>query len=278
MLDFLFVNFDDPAQGKNREVRALVRSHVSFVQHRRQESAEGRPQRRPRPRHAHRSINAWAPHDSRSGPPPSSTPTEGSISSANSAPRSESNRTTQQQPGLHGCDQLRRPRPGHTLNAAELPVRSATQHHVGQNQRQLEGHPFAPAHSSSTRANASGDPTPVSSSWPSQNGETTTTTTGGPLKITATPNLLSGQEAGFKRHTWQQPRPLASQGLSGDFETHSTPAFDSSPSFYLNLGDPTDKLRSQLALLSISLSSVRVWSSRLQKTYASRNADRSGLS
>lgn len=163
------MNFDDPAQARSQEVRMRVRSHVSYVQHRRQEDAEGRPQKRPRPRCTRRSINAWAPHDSISGSPTSPKPDEASTSSGNFPSRSEPNHTTQQRLRLHESDQLRRPRPGHTSNIAELPVRSANQRHLGQNQRRREDQSLAPAHILSTGVNATDNLILVGSSWPTRN-------------------------------------------------------------------------------------------------------------
>jgi hypothetical protein len=59
MVEFQFVNYNDPAQNKSTDVRRFIRSHISHFQHEQKRTELGRALRKHRPRYHERSIDAW---------------------------------------------------------------------------------------------------------------------------------------------------------------------------------------------------------------------------
>jgi hypothetical protein len=59
MVEFQFVNYNDPAQNKSTDVRRFIRSHISHFQHEQKRTELGRASRKHRPRYYERSIDAW---------------------------------------------------------------------------------------------------------------------------------------------------------------------------------------------------------------------------
>jgi hypothetical protein len=59
MVEFQFVNYNDPAQNKKADVRRFIRSHISHFQHEQKRTELGRALRKQRPRYYERSIDAW---------------------------------------------------------------------------------------------------------------------------------------------------------------------------------------------------------------------------
>jgi hypothetical protein len=59
MVEFQFVNYNDPAQNKSTDVRRFIRSHISHFQHEQKRTELGRALRKHRPRKHERSIDAW---------------------------------------------------------------------------------------------------------------------------------------------------------------------------------------------------------------------------
>jgi hypothetical protein len=60
MAEFMFVNLNNPTQNKRREVRKLVRSHVSYMQHSQKRTELGQVQKPSKSRYTDRSVNGWA--------------------------------------------------------------------------------------------------------------------------------------------------------------------------------------------------------------------------
>lgn len=253
MADFMFVNLNEPSQNKRHEVRKLVRSHVSHVQHSQKRIELGQIQKHSKSRHTDRSINGWMVlDDSRSG--------HSSQRKTKAASCVDSSLHTQQYSTLPGIDTARRPR---RLYKERFAAPGEIRRRSGRDQCQPKASPMPPTPIFDDEARANEDPAEVVSTLPAAKSE---------MAVTSPEGIIVNQVAENQTdHKWD----LVSQHSSqlGGLSSSSTPGWSweldesssaSIPHLYSSLGDPTDELRNWIELSGISLPSAMVLSLQVQ--------------
>jgi hypothetical protein len=249
MAEFMFVNLNDPTQNKRREVRKLVRSHVSYMQHSQKKTELGQVQKPSKSRYTDRSVNGWAVLDEgRAG--------QLSQRKANAAHGLDSGLLAQHQSTLPGSDPIRSPR---QLYHKELPAATKSQRRPRQTQRQPKGSPTPPTPILGDEVNAKKESPQAVSILPIVKSEVYMTSPGEVI-------VKQEQEQEDQRnHKWDivSQHALRSQSLSSSskfelgwegVELPSTPL----SFFFSNLGDPTDELRNRIEFSKMSMSSLMV--------------------
>jgi hypothetical protein len=250
MAEFMFVNLNDPTQNKRREVRKLVRSHVSYMQHSQRRIELGQVEKQPKPRHTG-SINGWAVlDDSRASH--SSERKANATSGFDSRLVPERNLLLQHKSVLPGADPVRYPR---QLYNKELVATVKNRRHPRRNQRQLKTSPTLPTPTPDDGANVCKDSPRAVSTPPTVKSET----------IVRSPKQViikrePEYEADHERDIVSQrsSRSLSSSSTSGRDRKSDQPLDSSLPPLYSSLEDPTDELRIQIELSRTSLPSIMV--------------------
>jgi hypothetical protein len=255
----MFVNLNEPTQNKRREVRKLVRSHVSYMQHSQKRLELGQVQKQSRSRYTDRSVNGWAVLDEgRAG--------QLSQRKANAALGLDSGLLTQHQSTLPGSDPIRSPR---QLYNKELPAATKSQRRPRQTQRQPKASPMSLT--PILNVNAKEKPPQAVPTLPAVKSE---------VYVTSPRGVIVKQEQEDQTdHKWdivsQHSSLLQSPSSSPTFEWGS--AGDELPStslpfFFSNLGDPTDELRNRIELSRMSMSSVMVYLLQLLLSTSNRRS------
>jgi hypothetical protein len=260
MAEFMFVNLNEPTQNKRREVRKLVRSHVSYMQHSQKRTELGQVQKPTKSRYTDRSVNGWAVlDDGRAG--------QRSQLKLKAASGLNSGLLAQHQSTLPGSDPIRSPR---QLYNEEITAPTKSQHRPRQIQRQPKAS-TSPTPIPGDEVNAMKESPQTVSTLPIIKSEVYVTSPGGVI-------VKQEQEDQTDRK-WDivSQHSSGSQSLSSPFtsewrwegdESQST----SLPFFFSNLGDPTDELRNRIELSRMSMSSVMV--SLLHFTHSIRNREK----
>jgi hypothetical protein len=242
----MFVNLNNPTQNKRREVRKLVRSHVSYMQHSQKRTELGQVQKPSKSRYTDRSVNGWAVLNDRKA---------GHLSQRKSNAPSG---VTPHQPISPGADAIRIPR---QLYNDDLPAVGSLRRCSRQSQGQPRNPLAPPTPMPTNEANAKKESPQAVSTLPKVKSETTVTTT--PERV------IIKQEPGYEM---DQIRDIISQHYSPSLQSSSTSGRDGEgdqlpyypfPLLHPSLGDPTDELRIRIEVLRVSLPSIMVLSLRL---------------
>jgi hypothetical protein len=246
MAEFMFVNLNNPTQNKRREVRKLVRSHVSYIQHSQKRTELGQVQKPSKSRYTDRSVNGWAVLDDRRA---------GHLSQRKSNTPSG---VTPHQSISPGADPIRIPR---QLYNDDLPAVGSLRRCSRQSQGQPRNPPAPPTPMPTDEVNAKKESPQAVSTLPKVKSETAVTTT--PERV------IIKQEPGYET---DQRRDIISQHSSPSLRSASTFGRDGEddqlpyypfPLLHPSLGDPTDELRIRIEVLRVSLPSIMVLSLRL---------------
>jgi hypothetical protein len=260
MAEFMFVNLNEPTQNKRREVRKLVRSHVSYMQHSQKRTELGQVQKPSKSRYTDRSVNGWAVlDDGRAG--------RHSQLKLKAASGLDSGLLTQHQSTLPGSDPIRSPR---QLYNKELPAATKSQRRPRQTQRQPKSSTTSPTPISGDEVNARKESPQAVPTLPTAKSE---------VYVKSPEVVIVKQEPGYRTdQKWdivsQDSSLLQSPSSSAIFEwgwAGDEPSYYSFPPSYSNLSDPTDELRNRVELARMSMSSVTV--SLLHFTYSIRNRE-----
>jgi hypothetical protein len=260
MAEFMFVNLNNPTQNTRREVRKLVRSHVSYMQHSQKRTELGQVQKPSKSRYTDRSVNGWAVLDD-------SIAARSSQLKVDSASGLNSGLLPQHQSTVPGSVQVRLPR---QMYDKELTATGKSRRRPRQSPRQ----PKAPATPPATpvlgdEVNAKQESPQPMSTLPIVKSEDA---------VTSPKGVVIKQEPEYQMdHRWDivPQHSSRSQSLSSastsqwDWESDE-PSPKSFAFFFSNLKDPTDELRTRVELSRISLSSVMVSLSWLHLSRFSR--------
>jgi hypothetical protein len=240
----MFVNLNNPTQNKRREVRKLVRSHVSYMQHSQRRTELGQVQKPSKSRYTDRSVNGWAVLDD-------SIAARSSLQ-VNSASGLHSGLLPQHQSTPPGPVQVRSPR---QMYKQEPPAAGKSRRRPRQSPRQ----PKAPA---------TPPPTPVlddevNAKQESPQPRSTLSIVKSEAAVTVPEDVVIKQEP--EDHRWDivpqhssRSHSLSSSSASNRHWKYDESLSSSPPPLYFNLGDPTDELRNQIELSGLSMSSVMV--------------------
>jgi hypothetical protein len=252
MAVFMFVNLNNPTQNKHREVRKLVRSHVSYMQHSQKRTDLGQIQKPSKSRHNDRSVNGWAVLDD------NSRAARSSQLKVNAASDLDSGLLPQHQSTLPGSVQARSPR---QMYDKKLTTAGKTRGRPRQSQRQPKASPTP-------------QPIPIVD-------EEVNTKPESPQAVSTLPNVksetaaASPEEFPIKQemehetdHKWdivsqhssqsQSLSPSSTRSKWGGWEGDRSSSKSLPPLYYFSLGDPTDELRNRVELSGIGLSSALV--------------------
>jgi hypothetical protein len=237
MVEFQFVNYNDPAQNKSADVRRFIRSHISHFQHEQKRTELGRALRKHRPRYHERSIDAWevasGPHHTTRHPP--TLPTS---SASDNVSDITVDRGSQDTLGLAITN---------TRHDTVLAQRPKSQSH-------------APPPSADPSKDLITDLMPVTAEPSCQDSR----------RLMKTEDDIKAEEAGVSNRTcgenaMHDVRPqtfLQRANPSGSYaavsERHITPYRNVPQLFFENLRDPTDELRNWVEVQRISVSSLTV--------------------
>jgi hypothetical protein len=247
MAEFMFVNLNNPTQNKRREVRKLVRSHVSYMQHSQRRTELGQVQKPSKSRYTDRSVNGWAVLDD-------SIAARSSLQ-VNSASGLHSGLLPQHQSTPPGPVQVRSPR---QMYKQEPPAAGKSRRRPRQSPRQ----PKAPA---------TPPPTPVlddevNAKQESPQPRSTLSIVKSEAAVTSPEDVIIKQEPEHQtdhrwdivpQHSSRSQSPSSASTSQWDCEGDG-PSPKSFAVFFSNLKDPTDELRTRIELSRISLSSVKV--------------------
>jgi hypothetical protein len=247
MAEFMFVNLNDPTQNKRREVRKLVRSHVSYKQHSQKRLELGQVQRPSKARYTDRSINGWAVLDD-------SRADHSSQLKVNATSGVDSGLFTQHQSILPSPVHIRCPR---QLFNKELAASDNTRRRPRRKQCQPKASPKLLTPVPYDESNANTDSPQTVSTLSVVKSENT---------VTSPKGIIIKQEPDYQTdHKWEIVSRHSSRSQS--LASPSTPRWDwkgeepsitSFPLLYPSLSDPTDELRNRIELSRMSLSSVMV--------------------
>jgi len=248
MAEFMFVNLNNPTQNKRREVRKLVRSHVSHVQHSLKRTELGQVQKPSKSRYVDRSINGWAVFDDGKAGQQSQM----KISAAfGLAPRP----LVQHESTLPDSGPTRSPR---QLYYQELPATDKSRHRTKQGQRQPEASPASPIPILGTEVNVKEEsPQVVVSTLSTVKCETAATSPEGVFVKQELDHETDGILDIVSEHSSRSQSLSSSSAFQRGWEGDK-PASDSFTTLYSSLGDPTDELRNLIELAGIGLSSALV--------------------
>ena len=252
----MFVNLNDPTQNKQREVRKLVRSHVSYIQHSQKRTELGQVQKQSKSRYTDRSVNGWAVLNdfTRAG--------QSSQLKTDAASGVDPGLIAQHQTALPDSGPNRYPR---QLYSEELPPVGKSRRRPRRARCQPKASPTPPTQildaDADTGSYANKDSPPAVSIVPTVKSETAVTS----------PDMFPMKQE--SEHETDRKWDTVSQH-SAQSQITSSPSItglgwvghqrlsSSSPPLYPSLGDPTDELRNRIELSGLSLSSVKVLSLR----------------
>jgi hypothetical protein len=247
MAEFMFVNLNNPTQNKRREVRKLVRSHVSHVQHSLKRTELGQVQKPSKSRYVDRSVNGWAVFDDGKAGQQSQM----KISAAfGLAPRP----LVQHESTLPDSDLTRSPR---QLYYQELPATDKSRRRTKQGQRQPKASPTSPTPILGTEVNVKESPQVVGSTLSTVKCETAATSPEGVFVKQELDHEKDGILDIVSEHSSRSQSLSSSSAFQRGWEGDK-PAGDSFTTLYSSLGDPTDELRNRIELAGIGLSSALV--------------------
>jgi len=243
----MFVNLNNPTQNKRREVRKLVRSHVSHIQHSLKRTELGQVQKPSKSRYTDRSVNGWAVLDESRAAHPSQR-------KVNAASGLDSSLLPQHQSTSSGSAQSRSPRRLHSKNLA---VAGKSRRHSRQSQCQpKDSHtPLTPTSSDGIKIK---EESPQVVSIPSTVKSETDVTSSEGVCIKRDPDRETNRRLDIvSEHSLRSQSLTSSSALQwswkGDDPARSSPA-----PLYFSLGDPTDELRNRIELAGIGMSSTMV--------------------
>jgi hypothetical protein len=251
MVEFHFVNYNDPAQTKSRDVRKFIRSHVSHVQHEQKRTELGQIlHKQTRPRSSKQSIDAWKCEEglyrdrSRSPTPqPLSRSTGSSLGTDRGSGCADGRRIQEGRAEMATA----RGRSGMASSSARGSTKPA-------NFQRPQSYEPAPTASSSVRLD--GDSSPFLTD-PSclHRGKRTKIGAGNNAHEEAQEASTSNQKPD-KHGKHRSPLSLSKHGSGAP--SRPTPHGNSSRLSYSNLRDPTDELRNWMELQGTSVSLVTV--------------------
>jgi hypothetical protein len=247
MAEFMFVNLNEPTQNKRREVRKLVRSHVSYMQHSQKRLELGQVQKQSKSRYTDRSVNGWAALDEgRAG--------QLSQRKANAALGLDSGLLAQHQSTLPGSDPIRSPR---QLYHKDLPAATKSQRRPRPTQGQPKASPMPPTPILGEQVTAKKESTHSVSTLPIVKSEVYVTSPGGIVAKQEQENQADSKWDIVPQHSSRSQSLSSSSTFEWGWEGDEPPC-TSLPFFFSNLGDPTDELRNRIGLSKMSMSSVMV--------------------
>ena len=245
----MFVNLNEPTQNKRREVRKLVRSHVSYIQHSQKRGDLGQVEKQSKSRYIHRSVNGWAVLDDngRAG--------QTSKLNASAASGVHSCLLPQHQPMSTGLNPIRHSR---QLCQKELPADGKSRRRLRRDQFQPRALPMPPTPivNDDVTANINEDPPQAVSTMPTVNSETVITSPGR-VFIKQEPDYETDHKWDIVSNDYPQSQEMITSSVSGGREGEWQ-ASRSLPSLHSSLGDPTDELRNRIEFSGLSFSSVLV--------------------
>ena len=247
MAEFMFVNLNNPTQNKRREVRKLVRSHVSYIQHSQKRTELGQVQKPSKSRYTDRSVNGWAVLDDSRAAHPSQI-------NVNAASGLVSSLLPQHQSTVPDSAQTRSPR---QLYSNDLTVVGKSRRRPKQSQCQSKAPPTPPTPILGDEVNTKKESPHAVSTLPTVKSETTATSPEGVFIKQELDHETDHKLDIVSEHSSRSQSLSSSSTFQLGWESLE-PASNSLPPLYFSLRDPTDELREGIELSELSMSSVMV--------------------